>query len=334
MAQVGIALMLEQLSAVDAVDLARASAQAGMAGVMSADVLQPWVPPADAQTPDRAPHLWSVLAAAGAVSAGTLGGVITPNYRHHPVTIAQASATLASMYPGRHWLGLSAGEALNDAHTHREWPRAPERIDAMFEAADLITKIFTNSAAGRETRFSGAHALFDSARIWTVPDPLPKVLVATAGPLTARRAGRHVDGLITMATSVERARVLIDRFAQGRQEAGKSLEGTLRVARMHVSWAPTIEQATTAALRHRPQAAMRFNIADLRSPFEIAQIAKLVRPQDFAGNLLITTSPAQIVAQIREYFALGFDEIYLHNAGENHDEWLHVAMTEILPGIR
>ncbi len=332
MAHVGIALMLEQLSASEAVDVARAASRAGLGGIMASDVLQPWVPPASPA--QRAPHMWSVLSAAGAGTGGTLGGVITPNYRHHPATIAQASATLASMYPGRHWLGLSAGEALNDAPVTRAWPRAPERIDAMFEAADLIAKIFSNSAAGRETRIHGDHAMFDSARLWTIPVPTPKVLIATAGPLTARRAGRHTDGIVTMATGLDRARVLVERFNQGREDMGKNLEGTLRVVRMHVSWAASIEQATTNALRNRPQAAMRFNISDIRSPFDFAQIAKIVRPEDFAGNLLITDSADAIVAQIRDYRALGFDEIYLHNAGDDHETWIGLVESQILPALR
>src|SRR5699024_3904036 len=158
----------------------------------------------------------------------------------------QASATLEAMYPGRHWLALSAGEALNDAVTGLPWPRAPQRIDAMFEAAELIRRVFSNSLNGKDTRFEGNHAVVDSARLWTMPQQAPPLLAATAGPLTARRAGRELDGFITMGNDLGRAETMMQRFAQGRSEAGKSLAGTLTVARLHVSWAPTMEQATTS----------------------------------------------------------------------------------------
>lgn len=329
MPPVGVALMLEQLSAPAA--LAHARAAGGTCGVMAADVFQPWVPPADDGA--RAPYLWNVLSAAGALGAGSLGGVITPHFRHHPATIAQASATLAAMYPGRHWLGLSAGEALNDAVTGAPWPRAPERINAMFEAADLIGKLFTNSAAGRDTRFSGAHATVEAARLWTVPERLPKILIATAGPTTARRAGRHAQGFITMASSLEKARILLDRFAAGRSEAGKSLADTLKVVRLHLAWAPSIEEATTAALRHWPQAAMRFNTSDIRSPFDLAQIAKLIRPSDFGDNLLITTSEAEVRERIAAYLELGFDRVYVHNAAAPDATWVERLTNEVLPGL-
>lgn len=321
MVHLGLALMLEQLSPARALELAHGAHLAGLSGVMAADVFQPWVP-----TPagDRAPHLWSVLSAVGARGSGSLGGVITPNFRHHPATIAQATATLAVMYPGRHWLGLSAGEAINDAVTAAPWPRAPHRINGMFEAAEIIGKLLTNSAAGRDTRFSGDLASIDAARLWTVPEEAPRILIATAGPTTARRAGREADGFITMGNSLQKARTLMERFTQGRVDAGKSPGGGLRVVRLHVSWAPSIETATTAALAHWPHAAMRFNTSDIRSPFDIAQIAKLVRPEDFHGNLLITTDPEEIAALVADYRELGFDEVYLHNAGDNDDAWLGV----------
>lgn len=330
MPHLGIALMLEQLSPARALDLAQRAEWAGLGGVMAADVFQPWVPTPAGQ---RAPHLWSVLSAVGARGSGTLGGVITPNFRHHPATIAQAAATLAVMYPGRHWLGLSAGEAINDAVTGAPWPRAPHRINGMFEAADLIGKLFTNSAAGRDTRFTGDLAAVDAARLWTVPETAPQILIATAGPTTARRAGREAGGFITMGNSLEKARTLIERFAQGRADAGRSRGGGLKVVRLHVSWAPSIEAATTAALKNWPQAAMRFNTSDIRSPFDVAQIAKLVRPEDFEGNLLITTDPGEIAELVAAYRALGFDEIYLHNAGDDDEAWLDLLRGEVLRSL-
>lgn len=322
MPHLGLALMLEQLSPARALDLSGRAERAGLRGIMAADVFQPWVP---AREGNRAPHLWSILSAAGAHGSGTLGGVITPNFRHHPATIAQAAATIATMYPKRHWFALSAGEAINDAITGEAWPRAPHRINGVFEAADLIGRLFTNSAAGRDTRFTGELVNLEAARLWTIPDVPPPILIATAGPTTARRAGREAGGFITMGTCLERARNLIDRFAQGRLDAGKPREGGLKVVRLHVSWAQTIEAATSAALKNWPQAAMRFNTSDIRSPFDFAQIAKLVRPEDFEGNVLITTDPGEIAERVGAYRALGFDEIYLHNAGDNDEQWVEVA---------
>src|SRR5699024_6928699 len=76
-------------------------------------------------------------------------------------------------------------------------PRPPGRTHAMFAAAAPLRNLVTPPAAGRATRISGTHARLEGARLWTLPPAPPKILIATAGPLTARRAGRHADGFIT-----------------------------------------------------------------------------------------------------------------------------------------
>lgn len=318
MSPLGLALQLETLDPCGAIAAAQAS---GPGGILAADVLQPWVPSGSGE--NRAPFMWNILSAAGAVTTGPLGAVITPHFRHHPATIAHASATLAAMYPGRHWLALSAGEALNDAVTGHPWPRAPKRIDAMFEAGELIRRLFTNSVAGKDTRFEGEHSVIDSARLWTMPSQAPPLLAATAGPLTARRAGRELDGFITMGNDLKHAHTLMQRFEQGRKDAGKAMSDTLMVARLHVSHAPTIEQATSAALKDWPQAAMRFNTSDIRSPYDFAQIAKRIDPDDFDSRVLITTSKTQIVDLVNSYYDLGFTHVFLHNVGGYDPHWVH-----------
>lgn len=317
---VGLAIQLEHTSAQQALKLAQASQQAGHWGVMAADVSQPWVP-GDSQSQGQAPAMWNVLSALGSHSRGPLGAVITPNFRHHPLVIAQDSATLACLYPNRHWLALSAGEAVNDALTGQHWPRPPERINAMFEAAVVVRKLFTQSAAGKDTRFHGRYVTVDGARLWSLPPQLPKVLVAAAGPLTARRAGREADGFITMGNSLDKAQLLLQRFHMGVKESNRDVNETLKVARLHVSWATSQEQAISQALKLWPQAAMRFNISDIRSPFDIAQIAKLVRVEDFESNLLITTQIDQVRTLVQQYYELGFDQVYVHNVGGESYGW-------------
>ncbi|HWS49862.1 MAG TPA: LLM class F420-dependent oxidoreductase, partial [Microbacterium sp.] len=39
-------------------------------------------------------------------------------------------------------------------------------------------------------------------------------------------------------------------------------------------------------------------------------------------------------AHIQSYLDLGFDQVYLHNAGRNQEEWIDVFGREVLPGLR
>ena len=74
------------------------------------------------------------------------------------------------------------------------WPEAPERINRMFEAIEIIKKLFTGSLAGKDVKHSGLFYKLESTRLWTMPEVPPEILVATAGPVTAKRAGRVGTG--------------------------------------------------------------------------------------------------------------------------------------------
>lgn len=327
---IGYAAMLEQFHPMEAVELSEYAESRGFSGVMAADHFQPWVP-----QQGQSAFVWNVLAALGERTKGDLGpGVTAPTFRWHPAMVAQASATLAAMYPGRHWLGLGSGEALNEHIMARYWPEAPERISRMFEAIEIIKKLFNNSIADKNTKHSGQFYKLETTRLWTMPEVAPEILVATAGPITAKRAGRHADGLITVGAPAEKISMLFDRFNTGVKESGRDPESLPKVLQVHLSWAETDEQAMTNAMVEWPNGGMRFPKADIRSPFEFEQIARLVRPEDFEGRMVISSDPDKHRAAIQEFVDMGFDRIYLHNVGRNQREWIDVFSRDVLPYLK
>ena len=324
---VGYAAMLERFPPAEALSLAAYAESRGFTGVMASDHFQPWVP-----AQGQSAFVWTVLAAIAERTRGDFGpGVTAPTFRWHPAVVAQAAATLAATYPGRHWLGIGSGDALNEHVVGQYWPEAPERINRMFEAVELITKLFQGSRAGRDVKHAGTHFRMESTRLWTMPEVAPPVLVATAGPVTARRAGRSADGLITQGAPVEKVATLFSRVAEGAREGGRA--APTRVLQLHLSWAPTEEEALAAALREWPNGAMRFPRSDIRSPFEFEQLAKLVRPEDFEGRVIVSSDPDVHRAAIQRYADLGADRIYLHNVGRNQREWIDVFSRDVLPKL-
>lgn len=327
--EVGYAAALEKYAPSDAVDLAALAEQHGFIGTLATDHFQPWLP-----RQGQSPFVWSVLTALGERTTTNFGpGMAVPGYRYHPATLAQAAATIASMYEGRHWLGVGPGEALNEHVTANYWPEAPERINAMFEAIDLIKKLFTASIAGRDTKFAGAFHRMESARLWTMPAVAPPVLVATSGPVTARRAGKVADGIVTVGTSYDRAATLIERFDQGVKESGRDPAAMLKVLHLRLSWAPTHEEAMANAIDQWPLGAMRFPKSDIRSPHVFEQIARQVGPEGFDDRMLISEDMQAHRARIQQFADIGFDRIYLHNVGLNQREWIEAFGAEVLPAI-
>jgi coenzyme F420-dependent glucose-6-phosphate dehydrogenase len=326
---IGYAAMLEQFHPTEAVALAAYAESKGFSGVMAADHFQPWVP-----AQGQSSFVWNVLAAVGERTTGDLGpGVTAPTFRWHPAMVAQASATLAAMYPGRHWLGIGSGEALNEHVVGQYWPEAPERINRMFEAVEIINKLFSASLAGKDTKHAGTYYKLESTRLWTMPDVAPPILIATAGPVTAKRAGKHADGLITVGAPLEKISMLFGKFDDGAREAGKDPAAAPKVLQLHLSWAPTDEEAMANALHEWPNGGMKFPKADIRSPFELEQMAKLVRPEDFEGRMVISADPDVHRAHIQKFADLGFDRIYLHNVGRNQRDWIDVFARDVLPAL-
>ena len=203
----------------------------------------------------------------------------------------------------------------------------------MFEAIEIIQKLFTGSLAGKDVKHSGQFFKMESMRLWTMPEVPPEILVATAGPITAKRAGRTVDGLITVGAPLEKISGLFEKFDAGAREVGKDPSAMPRVLQLHLSWAPTYEEALTNAMTQWPNGGMKFPKGDIRSPFDFAAMAKLVRPEDFEGRLVISEDPDVHRAEIQRYVDLGFDRVYLHNVGRNQAEWIETFGRDVLPAL-
>lgn len=326
---VGYAAMLEQFHPSEVVELCEQAEQHGFSGSMAADHFQPWVP-----EQGHSAFVWNVLTAIGERTVGDLGpGVTCPSFRWHPAMVAQASATLAAMYPGRHWLGLGSGEALNEHVVGGYWPEAPERINRMFEAIEVIDKLFTASIQGKDVKHSGRFFTLESTRLWTMPEQRPEIYVATSGPVTAKRTGRHADGIITVGAPLEKIEGLFAKFADGAREAGKDPDVMPKILQLHLSWAATDAEALENALTQWPNGGMKFPKGDIRSPHDFAAMAALVRPEDFEGRMVISSDPDVHRAHIQRFLDLGFDRVYLHNVGRNQAQWLETFGREVLPKL-
>jgi G6PDH family F420-dependent oxidoreductase len=326
---IGYAAMLEQFHPTEIVELSVLAEQHGFSGVMAADHYQPWVP-----QQGQAAFVWNVLTAVGERTRGDIGpGVTAPTFRWHPAMVAQASATLAAMYPGRHWLGIGSGEALNEHVVGGYWPEAAERSNRMFEAIEIIKKLFRSGIEGKDVKHSGQFYTLESTRLWTMPEVPPEILVATAGPINAKRTGKYADGIITVGAPLEKISMLFGKFAEGVRESGRDPEGMPKVLQVHMSWAETDEEALANALTEWPNGGMKFPKADIRSPHDFAQMAKLVRPEDFEGRMVISADPDKHREAIQRYIDLGFDRVYLHNVGRNQKEWIEVFGRDVLPKL-
>jgi coenzyme F420-dependent glucose-6-phosphate dehydrogenase len=172
------------------------------------------------------------------------------------------------------------------------------------------------------------------ARLYTRPEQPVPIYVATAGPVNAKRTGRFADGIITVGAADEKINMLWDKFREGARQEGKDPEAMRTQLQIHVSWAPTQAEAEENALKEWPNGGMPFPKQDIKNPEDFANIAKLVRIENFKNRMLISADLEEHTAQIQKFVDMGFDEIYLHNVGRDQAAFITTFGERVLPNLK
>src|SRR4051795_7681695 len=169
---------------------------AGFRTAMISDHLQPWV-----RHQGNAPFVWAVIGAiAHATSNLEVGtGVTAMVHRNHPVSVAHAAATAAVMLEGRFFLGVGAGERLNEQPYGERWMRAGERRAQLEEAVEVIRRVWSGDSAVHR----GQYWSVENLRLATRPALPPPIYVAASGSLSAKAAGAIGDGLVAVTADAK-----------------------------------------------------------------------------------------------------------------------------------
>jgi coenzyme F420-dependent glucose-6-phosphate dehydrogenase len=316
MVELGYSLSSEEHGPRDLVRYARLAEEAGFSYALISDHFHPWT---DRQ--GQSPFVWAVI---GGIAEATdelrLGtGVTCPMIRTHPAIIAQAAATAAAMMPGRFFLGLGTGENLNEHVLGDRWPSGEVRLEMLEEAIEVIRLLWQGGSQSHR----GRHYTVEDARIYTLPDELPPIVVAAGKPKAAQLAGR-CDGLISTAPDRE----LIDAF----ESAGGT--GKPRYGQLTVCWAESEDEAKRIAHEWWPNAAITGDLGqELPLPLHFEQATKMVTPDDVAETVVCGPDPDANLEKIAEFVEAGFDHVYVHQVGPDQEGFLEFYAREIMPAV-
>jgi G6PDH family F420-dependent oxidoreductase len=322
---IGYAASFEQFHPNDLLSYCQVAERNGFEVVTASDHFHPWVP-----SQGHSAFVWSWMGALGATTRLRFGtGVTPPGYRYHPAVLAQAAATIEAMFPGRFFLGLGAGEALNEHIIGEYWPEAPTRLERLVESIEIIQRLFT----GKTIKHQGKHFTIESARLYTLPETPPPIYVATSGPIMAGRTGKLTDGIITVGAADEKITNLLSRFEKGARDAGKDPSTLARLLQVKVSYAATDQEALDSAVREWPNGGMNFPKADIRTPEDFEAMAKLVRPENFKNRVLTSADLEQHTAYIQHFIDLGFQEIHVHNVNREQEAFIKAYGEKVIPNL-
>lgn len=297
----------------------RAAEAAGFEAAMCSDHFHPWL-----AEEGHSGFAWSWLGAALEATKLSFGTVNAPGWRYHPAIIAQAAATLAVMYPGRFWIAIGSGEALNEGITGLPWPRKSERTAQLAECADVMRRLWAGETVTHHGRI-----VVEDAKLYSRPKEAPLLLAAALSAETAASVASWADGLATVGGELEPVREVVDAF-RANGGAGKP------VFLQHVlSWAPTAAAAMTQAHQQWRQSVLGGAVlAELRTPAQFAAASARVTAEDVASQVRVSSDLAQHAAWLAEYGSLGVDAVYLMNTGKNQEEFIEAFGRRVLPEVR
>src|SRR3954454_330589 len=304
MPELGYALSSEEHAPLDLVKNAVRAEECGFSYALISDHFHPWT---DSQ--GESPFVWGVI---GAIAASTqrirLGtGVTCPTVRTHPGIIAQAAATAQALMEGRFFLGVGAGENLNEHIFGDYWPSPDERQEMLAEAIDVMRLLWQG---GYQTH-RGKHYRVENARIYSLPDELPAIAVAAGGPEAARLAGEKGDALIATAPDAE----LVSAY----RSAGG--DGPV-YGQLTVCFDTDERRAVKTALEVWPNAGLEGELTfELPLPRHFEQAAENVTEEEIAKAIVCGPDVDRYLEKITEFEDAGFDHVYIHQVGADQESF-------------
>jgi coenzyme F420-dependent glucose-6-phosphate dehydrogenase len=314
MVSIGYTLSSEEFAPQALADHAGLAEKAGFSFASISDHFHPWL---DSQ--GHSPFVWATLGAISQTTSQMLigTGVTCPTMRTHPAIIAHAAATAATLLPGRFYLGVGTGEALNEHILGQQWPPLSMRQDMLAEAVDLIRSLWNGGYVTEQGRFYRV----DNARLYTLPDELPPIHVGASGPESGVLAAQIGDGLISTAPDSETV------------EAFKTNGGSEPIiGQLTICWGADEETQAEVAKDIWANSAIPGQLSqELALPIYFEQASQLVTTDMVKESMPCGPDVEKIHEQIKAYIDAGFTHVYLHQIGPDQEQFIDMAKREILP---
>jgi G6PDH family F420-dependent oxidoreductase len=241
--------------------------------------------------------------------------------RYHPALIAQAAATAAQLMPGRFMLGLGTGENLNEHVFGYRWPSGAVRLSMLEEAIGIIRMLWQDGWHSHH----GEHYTIENARVYSLPDDNPPILLAAGAKRSAQAAGRLSDGLISTQPNPS----TVEQF----ESAGG--EGKPRFGQLTVCYARDEQEAVRTALEVWPNGAITGQASwELPLPRHFEQLGKLVSEDDVKESVVCGPNPDKHLSAIKEFTDAGFDHVFVHQIGRDQHGFFEFYREKIIPELK
>jgi G6PDH family F420-dependent oxidoreductase len=312
--KIGYFLSCEEFGPGALIEQARMAEEAGFEALWISDHYHPWV-----EAQGNSPFVWSVIGGLSQTSSLPVTTAVTcPTMRIHPAVIAQAAATSSVMLGGRFNLGIGSGEALNEHIFGDAWPSADVRLEMLEESVEVMRLLFEGGTKDHE----GRHYVVENARLYTLPDEPPPILISGFGPKAVRLAAEIGDGYVNVGPDAELLKLY------------RSSGGGDRPAHSAFKACYGEDEAECVRTAHRtwPNEGLPGELAQvLPTPRHFEQATQLVTEEMMAEAVPCGPDPEKYREMLRQFASAGYDEVYVQQIGPNQKEFFDFFGREILP---
>ncbi len=318
----GFMLAHEQFTVPQLLDFGVIAEQSGFDLLATSDHFQPWQ-----ANEGHSGEAWVTYGALGQRTKHIwMGTAVTcPTFRYDPAVVAEAFSTLSQLSPGRIFLGVGSGEALNEQAATGTWPKWPERSERLIEATEIIRKLWTGEQVSHQGKYYNVNAkLYDPP---AAPIPL---LMAANGPKAMRRAGQYADGLITDPKTWKEHKA---EFEAGAKAAGKDPAQMPVLVEQFVVVGDQQEAQKSAELwRFIPKAFTEYY--NVRDPQQIEQRADNELPiEKVYSDWPVGSDPAVHIKKVNELFASGVTIVNIHSGQPDQKRVIEFYGREVIPHV-
>ena len=272
------------------------------------------------------PWIGAALAKTNNIVIGT--GITPPILRYNPAIVAQVFATLGFMFPGRVFLTVGRGEALNEVPSGNPWPSSHERFERLKEAIYIIKTLWNEDWISFKGKF---YELKDS-NLYTKPKvPIP-LYIAGLGSQSARLAGEEGDGFVTNELSADKIKnQLFPALKDGATAARKDYDSLEKVLFIPGSYDEDKQKALRSITFWKGSMIKAFFDVDVHDPRKIEENGRVVGDDIMRNMLLVVSSAKEAIEKLRMYVDLGFTEIVITNSSPDRQKLVRLLAREVIP---
>ena len=313
--------------------------------------------------------IWIAVAANMTKKMQFITGVTAPTYRYHPAIIAQAFASLDTLFPNRIGLGIGTGEAINEVPLGYDWPSPKFRLNKTIDAIKVIKNLWeshglvhkfkddkgikSNNYEQKENsnyyspsessktntkkqnqflNYNGDYFHIRNAKLYTPPLTNIPIYMAAAGVQSIKASAKYTEGLITVLSPEEtREKNIFQIFEDAIKKEGKHPNQMEKIVEYKVSYSNDYDKAFQSATFWRSTLIENIFNLSIENPQKLQQKAiNDVSDEKIKKSIQITTSIEDIIKSIEEFFEVGYTRVYIHSTSPNEIEFVREIGKKVL----